>query len=1082
MLMEIRQIFKKLDIFGKRLNLTYRDQDVYKTYCGACATLILVILLIVFIIFELLSIAEGRIAAVNYMIKNSQNYQKKGDVIKNETFAFAYSDPDIGNDVISYHLSVINTGRLRRLRHPLRIYECTDFVYARLGNKVRDYVPQNLEIKCIDFSKEMLDRGINPVIRFTRCGFGLAKDTKANKTKCRKGPEMDQKLDNLTVWSFVLADQTDFTLYTEKKLKDGFTAIETNINSKFRKSTSLILRNLIVEEIFGIRKGLHQTQVTTMFLRDEEKTTHGGDQKGVVLDLSLELDLYSSVVITKTYHNILDSMAYVGGISKAIGILVFLFVWPVREVLFYKQLINQMFSVCLDKRQVNTAMKLILKGLTVKRGRNRRRLDQEDGDGADEIENGENHDKADQNKLNEMGQCLSPPTMNSTSGRQTSMSNLSIELNDFHKAFIVGVESKNKGLMADIAEQGKIKKEQFYKNMEAFTKNFSEKASGSSKNIKMTFNDLLKAGFGKSRGSKLRKEGYQLHEVLKFDSVKIGLQSWLLKTREKVLKKRRNTIFQNINKLNEMYSESNEIKEVSDSEISSIEGHGEENYLDLKKKKKLVGRAGGDDVLEVNINIPTIDETGDPNSTLKPKKQKNVKTKVMRNLIGGDQPYWDLGDEIDEVMTPNRSIDYMNKAYNNKTFQKKISFERRLRSSRRLEVMKKNQQMKKSSYKQELESFLMNELKSINKQVENIKEARKRKIGRKVTLYLRSSSKAVKRSKKPGTVQPRMTRSRFNPSSQYGQNHSPLRNAVTEIKNDKSKSGFGGLLSDKSLGLFGKTLGPREAGGGGGSQEEAPGTTTRRNMLNSFESKGSSGSSSNSHRNQVRVNTELRKNHASGNSKKKDKNILNQKNGGKSSNRGLDSQGEDQRAIEKKNFFSMFKKKATGFLSKNDKASDKKNQKSKKQHSGQSFGENEPSLHEIDEREIKNNYKNPLRPRARGLTLYEKENTRSAKLSTMVPNTNQKGTMSQKRLPGSAKAQQGPDNKQVFKRRSGKKKPTRILAECNSLESLSKKIKYIYEQSKSLTFYATLKDFFRLWIPTNPFSASKAQLFREVKN
>ena len=70
----------------------------------------------------------------------------------------------------------------------------------------------------------------------------------------------------------------------------------------------------------------------------------------VMLELRLKKDAVSRVIITKKFQTLSDLVAFIGGFSKGITILLLMLVLPVREVLFYRKLINYMFSVCVNER------------------------------------------------------------------------------------------------------------------------------------------------------------------------------------------------------------------------------------------------------------------------------------------------------------------------------------------------------------------------------------------------------------------------------------------------------------------------------------------------------------------------------------------------------------------------------------------------------------------------------------------------------------------------------------------------------------------------------------------------------------
>lgn len=53
-------------------------------------------------------------------------------------------------------------------------------------------------------------------------------------------------------------------------------------------------------------------------------------------------------------------LSFIGGLSKGIGILMLMCVIPVREILYYKQLINEMFSVCSNDDQIDLAFQIMM--------------------------------------------------------------------------------------------------------------------------------------------------------------------------------------------------------------------------------------------------------------------------------------------------------------------------------------------------------------------------------------------------------------------------------------------------------------------------------------------------------------------------------------------------------------------------------------------------------------------------------------------------------------------------------------------------------------------------------------------------
>ena len=66
------------------------------------------------------------------------------------------------------------------------------------------------------------------------------------------------------------------------------------------------------------------------------------------------------MIITKKFQTLLNVMAFIGGISKGVSMILLIFVFPVREVLYYRKLMNHMFRVCCEQDQISLAMKMII--------------------------------------------------------------------------------------------------------------------------------------------------------------------------------------------------------------------------------------------------------------------------------------------------------------------------------------------------------------------------------------------------------------------------------------------------------------------------------------------------------------------------------------------------------------------------------------------------------------------------------------------------------------------------------------------------------------------------------------------------
>lgn len=77
------------------------------------------------------------------------------------------------------------------------------------------------------------------------------------------------------------------------------------------------------------------------------------------MEIRLKIDQSKNTIIQIQNSSLFSMVAMFGGFSKGFTLLLFFFVFPIREIKYYRQLINSMFSVCMTPEQVETAMKII---------------------------------------------------------------------------------------------------------------------------------------------------------------------------------------------------------------------------------------------------------------------------------------------------------------------------------------------------------------------------------------------------------------------------------------------------------------------------------------------------------------------------------------------------------------------------------------------------------------------------------------------------------------------------------------------------------------------------------------------------
>ena len=543
----LRNLFIKSDIFGKKINMTFESTTVFKTCCGAVATVCLGLLLFLIFVKECLLISEGKLAGSSYMILNKFNDNRTmSNAMKDQVLGFAFEEEDLDDpSFLSYRVELVNSNlSAGKGNDSLSLFDCADYVYSQLSNRVDDSVPENLAIKCIRVSSRTLRSGFIPKILFTQCqekasnhldrlkekkGAGNnpkngkskngrkgkkssksdkngAKNDKSDKDRvCRPKRERDERLSRFRIWAFSLADESDFTV-SDTTLVSKFTATRIAASNNIEKESTLTFKEVEVQIMEGIIfKHVTRTKEAHMLIRNQDEILSVG-REGPLLSLRMKIDKTSKIVITKTFKSYADAVAFIGGFSKSIGLFLFIFVWPVREVLFYKKLINEMFSVCVDKKQCKTALEMVRKSSQVH------------------------------------GTYLSLNSFQSVA--DSGVEKEHIDFDEFRSAVDINDGKRTGGLMDDIHEQTKITKDQYEENLKQFLEQNREEGEEG----EVGLGRLLAAGMNFEERRKSRFEGVELtlETILELDSVKFGLKRWLLKARQSKLQRERSSVTKSI--------------------------------------------------------------------------------------------------------------------------------------------------------------------------------------------------------------------------------------------------------------------------------------------------------------------------------------------------------------------------------------------------------------------------------------------------------------------------------------------------------------------------------------------------------
>lgn len=347
----LKKLIKKADLFGRRVNLRFEGEDYFKTYCGAVATIFLFVTLMIITTVSVMDITKGKIESMNYMIKNTLVSTKSHFNDRNEVFGFAIEDGALDESLLKFEIGIGKRGE--ELNKSVESYNCKEEVYSKLSIRFSKSVPKNLSILCFNVPSNLLRGGYKPTVMFREC-----LDT--NKG-CKPLKIRDKLLREFYVWAFTIADETDFT-QPKSTLNSKFSASLISVSNWYFKRATLVLREVELQTKAGIFMKKLSKKFTNIFLRTDVDIVSINKEEENMLELRLMQDEASKVVIMKKFQSISDLLAFLGGYSQGMMILLLIFVFPVREISYYRKLINSMFSVCQNQKQLETAVKIFAAG------------------------------------------------------------------------------------------------------------------------------------------------------------------------------------------------------------------------------------------------------------------------------------------------------------------------------------------------------------------------------------------------------------------------------------------------------------------------------------------------------------------------------------------------------------------------------------------------------------------------------------------------------------------------------------------------------------------------------------------------
>lgn len=528
-------LFKRIDIFGKRVNLRFQGDDYYKTRCGAVATIVMFLVLIGIFTLSALDIMKGKILSLNYLqthdngfehtdLEDSKLYMRVDHVMEYQIFGFALED-DLDESYISFETYATKNRKTRKDKLLLKPYNCTDDVYNNLSKTVGKDLPPDLKIQCVKIPTSKFNEGYDPIFRLMEC---------MHDKKCKPTQERNLKLKEVWIWVFTLTDETDYTSSSKNVFETSFQARSMPVSNTLKKNSHLNLQKLEIITVSGLTVPKKYKTISYRIKSWTENLVSIDAMDPIIANLLLRNDDIDKIIITKKFQTLLNVLAFIGGISKGITMILLIFVFPVREVLYYRKLMNHMFRVCCDSTQIDIALAM-----------NSKDDDEEEEEEAlvdEEIGKGEfKGRKKERRKTN--------TNTKKRKRKSKNTKNMKKKLNVF-KSMIKKDNKKATGLMEAISN-GLLTKEKMLDNMkEAFNLGNDDEEPK-----QFTFSDMMKAGFGKKKSlrkkrlSEIFRNGDVNATLLPLDDeeieavsqpvhIKNGMQAWKTKAERRIIRKK----------------------------------------------------------------------------------------------------------------------------------------------------------------------------------------------------------------------------------------------------------------------------------------------------------------------------------------------------------------------------------------------------------------------------------------------------------------------------------------------------------------------------------------------------------------
>ena len=335
---------KGADLFGREVNLLYDEKLTFKTYCGVWATFSLMFCLACFAFFELRKVLSGEVRSFSYYVSHythtpsySNNEVVEQFFLRRMKYAYYFEDPEL-NDQSLLYVSHVNKNF-----HVSKIH-CED-----LG--ISKHFELQKKVSCATFNvKRLLKKDLR--IRISKC---------IDRPYCKPLDEINSILNKKVKEGIAIK----FVVLIEVNDND-IGEMENEVKTKMKKIVYEVNPKLYTKNLIGM---MQYEQITTdsyvfkhrdfrsLVVEKTEERVADINPKIKLKDIMISLNKDKKVFVKKRLYRLMDFLSLFGGMMKGATVLIFIIYWPIRELLYARKLINEMFIVCSDQEDFKKLVK-----------------------------------------------------------------------------------------------------------------------------------------------------------------------------------------------------------------------------------------------------------------------------------------------------------------------------------------------------------------------------------------------------------------------------------------------------------------------------------------------------------------------------------------------------------------------------------------------------------------------------------------------------------------------------------------------------------------------------------------------------